>query len=179
MLPLALLITSALLAQTPAETPRKPRQMEIKGSLSSPALPSKMGESSAVADTFIPGKAKYRIPLKPSQSILAEVKSSRPTFRVVITDATGLGNASDNVPQMMDARKDRALFLNKQRKTMEVLVQVQTTESVASEPFTLVLTEIDTEAYLKDLEKSQKPGSKPPVAIAPLPATQPVSGNSE
>ena len=169
-----LLTITTLLTQAPFQVPKKPRQMEIKGTLSSTALPSKMGErgsSWAASDPFIPGKAQYKIPLKPGQSILAEVKSLRPTFRVLIVDAKGTGNASDAMPQIMDARKDRALFLNKQRKALEVIVEVQTTESVASEPFTLVLTEIDTEAYLKDLESSRKPESKPvnPPAVEPVP----------
>jgi hypothetical protein len=150
--------------------------MEIKGSLSSPSLPSKMGErggSWAASDSFIPGKAQYKIPLKPGQSILAEVKSNRPTFQVFIIDAMRTGNASDAMPQIMDVRKDRALFLNKQKKAMEVLVQIQTTESVASEPFTLVLTEIDTAAYLKDLENSKKPESKPVATPAPAASVPP------
>jgi hypothetical protein len=122
------------------------------------------GSSWAASDAFIPGKAQYKIPLKPSQSILAEVKSQRPTFRVLITDAKETGNASETMPQIMEVRKDRALFLNRQKRALTVVVQVQSTESVASEPFTLVLTEIDTETYLKDLENSRKPEPKPILA---------------
>lgn len=164
MIPLALITLSTLLLQTPSATSKKARQMEIKGTLSSTSLPSKMGErgsSWATSDTFVPAKAQYKIPLKASQSILAEVKSKRPTFQVIILDAKGTGNAFETMPQIMDGRKDRALFLNKQRKAVDVIVQVQSTESVASEPFTIVLTEIDTEAFLRDLENSKKSETAP------------------
>jgi hypothetical protein len=179
LIPSTFLTITALLAQSPAEVPKKPRQMEIKGTLSSTSLPAKMGtkgSSWAESDPFIPAKAQYKIPLKPGQSILAEVKSNRPTFKVMIVEAKGTGTASDAMPQIMDARKNRALFLNRQKKAMEVVVQVHTTESVASEPFTLVLTEIDTEAYLKQLEGAKNPEPKPadapqaaPTGAGPVP----------
>jgi hypothetical protein len=138
--------------------------MEVKGTLSSIPTPKKMSEykgSRAVSDPFLPGKTQYRIPLKPNQSILAEIKSNRPTFSVRIVEASGTGTIYDELPQKTDSRKDRALYLNKQKKATEVLVLVRTTEIVSNEPFTLVLTEIDTDSYLKDLETLPKPEPSP------------------
>jgi septin family protein len=132
--------------------------MEIKGVLSSIPVPKKMGDwkgSRAVSDPFIPGKAQYRIPLKPNQSILAEIKSNRPTFSVRIVEASGTDTLFDNLPEQTALRKDQALYLNKQKRAMEVLVQIRTTEIVSGEPFTLVFTEIDTDTYLKELESPQ------------------------
>ena len=162
-----LIVLPALLAlptQAAAEAPNKPRQMEIKGVLSSTPVPKKLGEwkgSRAVSDPFLPGRTQYRIPLKPNQSILAEIKSNRPTFSVMIVEASGTDTLYDNLPQETELRKDRALYLNKQKRTIEILVQIRTTEIVSGEPFTLVLTEIDTDSYLKELETSRNPEPTP------------------
>lgn len=171
MIPFALPVVSAMHTEVPAEAPKKPRQMEIKGTLSSIPVPKKMTEwkgSRAVSDPFLPGKIQYRIPLKKNQSILAEVISERPTFSIRIVEASGTETIYDELPQKTDLRKDRALYLNKQKRDVEVLVQIRTTEIVAGEPFTLVLTEIDTNSYLKDLETLQTQDSKPgPVPVIP------------
>lgn len=159
MIPFALPIALSLPTQAVPEAPRNPRQMEIKGVLSSIPVPKKMGEwkgSRAASDPFLPGKAQYRIPLKPNQSILVEIKSSRPTFSVRIVEASGTDTRYDNLPEQTALRKDRALYLNKQKRSIEVLVQIRTTEIVSGETFTLVVTEIDTDSYLKDLESLQK-----------------------
>jgi hypothetical protein len=153
-----------LQAEIPVEVPKKPRQMEVKGILSSIPVPQKISEwkgSRAVSDPFLPGSTQYRIPLKQNQSILAEIKSNRPTFRVRIVEATGTATIYDELPQKTDLRKNRALFLNRQRKEQEVLVQIRTTEIVSNEPYTLVLTEIDTDSYLKDLEAVQNSAPNP------------------
>ena len=164
MMPFTLVLLLALPAQTVPETPKKPRQMEIKGVLSSTPVPTKMGDRKvirAVSDPFLPGKTQYRIPLKPSQSILAEVKSTRPTFAVRIVEASGTETKFDELPQTTDTRKDRALYLNKGKRAVEVLVQIRTTEIVSGEPYTLVLTEIDTDAYLKNPEPEPKAEPSP------------------
>ncbi len=44
MLPLALALLPALLLDVPTEAPKPPRQMEIKGTLSTLPVPKKMGE---------------------------------------------------------------------------------------------------------------------------------------
>ena len=159
MIPLVLSVCLNLPAQAPPEAPKQPRQMEVKGVLSSTPVPTKMGDRRvirAVSDPFLPGKVQYRIPLKPGQSILAEVRSKRPTFAVRIAEASGPETKFDELPQKTEVRKDRALYLNKGRRALEVFVQIQTTEIVSGEPYTLVLTEIDTEAYLKDPQPAPK-----------------------
>jgi hypothetical protein len=158
MIPLVLASLVALTGKVPPEAPKQPRQMEVKGTLSSTPVPKKISEwkgSRAVSDPFLPGKIQYRIPLKPSQSILAEVKSLRPTFAVRIVEASGSGTKFDELPQKTDARKDRALYLNKEHRAIEVFVQIQTIEIVSAEPFTLVLTEVDTETYSSPLQPSK------------------------
>lgn len=158
MIPLALALVSTLLTEVPSAVSKQPRQMEIKGTLSSIPTPKKMTEwkgSRAVSDPFLPGKTQYRVPLKSNQSILAEIKSNRPAFSVRIVGASGTDTRYDELPQKTDSRKDRALYLNKEKRAVEVLVQIRTTEIVSGEPFTLVLTEIDTDSYLKGEEPSQ------------------------
>ena len=160
MIALALFLVPALLAEVPAEPPKKRPQMEIKGILTSIPVPKKLGEvkgSRAVSDPFLGGKAQYRIPLRPNQSILAEIKSQRPTLSVLIVEASGTDTRFDKLPQAIEVQRDKALYLNKQKRAMEVLVHVWTTETVSGEPCTLVLTEIDTDAYLKELETAKKP----------------------
>ena len=110
-----------------------------------------------MSDPFLGGKAQYRIPLRANQSILAEVKSERPILNVLIVEARGTDTRFDNLPQTTEVMKNQALYINKQKRAMEVLVHVWTTETVSGEPFTLVLTEIDTDAYLKELETAKKP----------------------
>jgi hypothetical protein len=134
--------------------------MEIKGTLSSIPTPKKMTEwkgSRAVSDPFLPGKTQYRVPLNPNQSILAEIKSNRPVFSVRIAGASGTDTRYDELPQKTDSRKDRALYLNKEKRALEVLVQIRTTEIVSGEPFTLVLTEIETDSYLTGEKPTQNP----------------------
>ena len=165
-LALALALVPVLLGQVSVEAPKKPRQMEIKGTLSTLPVPKKMGEwrgSRAVSDPFLAGKTQYRIPLKPNQSIQAEIKASRPTFNVSIVEAQGTDTGYDALPEKTELRKDRAIYLNRQKRAMEVLVQIRSTEIVNKEPFTLILTELDTELYLKELEaaKAAAPGPAP------------------
>ncbi len=160
MIPFGLLMVPVLLAEAPAEAPKKPPQMEIKGTLTSIPVPKKLGEwkgSRAVSDPFLGGKAQYRIPLRANQSILAEVKSERPILNVLIVEARGTDTRFDNLPQTTEVMKNQALYINKQKRAMDVLVLVWTRETVSAEPYTLVLTEIDTDAYLKELETAKKP----------------------
>lgn len=170
MILFALALIPALLSDVPAEVPKKPRQMEIQGTLSSIPVPKKLGEwkgSRAVSDPFLPGKVQYRIPLKANQSIQAEIKASRPSFSLSIVEASGTDIPYDKLPQKTEMRKDQAIYLNRQHRVIEVLVQIRSTEIVSSEPFTLVLTELDTDLYLKELEAAQK--------VAPSPAPERVT----
>ena len=143
------LISLCLLGQAPAEPPRKPRQMELKGTMSSAAIPS-MGTKDlrrGASDPFVAGKRNMRVTLKPAQSISAEIKSARSSFRVRIVNPRDPGDMGAR-SQKVDTRNEFALFLNLEKKAMEVVVQIETVEQCSYEPYTLILTDLDTDAYL-------------------------------
>jgi hypothetical protein len=135
--------------------------MELKGTMSSAAIPSigtkdlKRGAS----DPFVAGRRNMRVTLKPTQSISAEIKSARSSFRVRIVNPRDPGDMGAR-SQQVDTRNEFALFLNVEKKVMEVVVQIETVEQVSNEPYTLILTELDTEAYLKEKAAAASAGPK-------------------
>ena len=149
---IAILIGFQLVAQAPVEIPNKPRQMEIKGTLTSTPL-ARSTLKRAAAEPNAAARRNYKIPLNPAQSIKAEIKSPHSAIRVRILNPKDLNDIGAK-SQEMNLRNDQAFFLNVEKKAMEVVVQVETMDLLIDEPYVLTLTEIDTKSYL--LEKSQK-----------------------
>lgn len=154
------LLSLCLLVQTPQAPAKPPRQMEIKGTLSSAPIPWAGAKDlrRGASDRFVAGKRNLRITLKPSQSIAAEVKSARSSFRVRIVNPRDPGDMGAR-SQKVDTRNEYALFLNLEKKALEVVVTLETVEQTIDEPYTVILTELDTDTFLRerDAAKGKQP----------------------
>jgi len=160
LLSTSLLLSLCLLGQAPQAPAKKPRQMELKGTLSSAPIPWAGAKDlrRGASDPFVAGMRNMRITLKPSQSIAAEIRSARASFRVRIVNPRDPGDMGAR-SQMVNPRNETALFLNLEKKTMEVVVTLETVEQTIDEPYTLILTELDTETFIRerDAAKAKQP----------------------